>query len=119
MIVKHTNPCGAAERATILEAWAAALSGDPVSAFGGVVALTRPVDGSLAEELAGIFLELIVAPGFDPAGLEVLGRRPNLRLIVDPGLTGEPAGPRPGRSVRLDPDGRRSRPRREPGRSSR
>jgi len=93
VIVKHTNPCGAAERATIHEAWAAALSGDPVSAFGGVVALTRPVDTSLAEELARIFLELIVAPGYDPAALEVLGRRPNLRLIVDPGLTGEPASP--------------------------
>ncbi len=68
VIVKHTNPCGAAERATILEAWAAALAGDPVSAFGGVVALTRPVDGTLAEELAGIFLELIVAPGIRSGG---------------------------------------------------
>ncbi len=46
MIVKHTNPCGAAERPTLREAWDAALAGDPVSAFGGVVALTRPVDAA-------------------------------------------------------------------------
>ena len=51
VIVKHTNPCGAAERATPLEAWQAALAGDPVSAFGGVVALTRPVDAAMAEAL--------------------------------------------------------------------
>src|SRR6185436_4963420 len=67
VIVKHTNPCGAAERATPLEAWQAALAGDPVSAFGGVVALTRPVDVAMAEALTSIFLEVVVAPGFDPA----------------------------------------------------
>ncbi len=93
VIVKHTNPCGAAERATLLEAWQAALAGDPVSAFGGVVALTGPVDEALAEALTAIFLEVVVAPGFEPAALAVLGRQPNLRLIVDPGLAGEPAGP--------------------------
>ena len=63
VIVKHTNPCGAAERPTLLEAWAAALAGDPVSAFGGVVAVTRPVDRAVAEGLASIFLEVVVAPG--------------------------------------------------------
>jgi phosphoribosylaminoimidazolecarboxamide formyltransferase/IMP cyclohydrolase len=86
VIVKHTNPCGAAERPTILDAWAAALSGDPVSAFGGVVALTRPVDRPAAEALVSIFLEVVVAPAFDDAALEVLAAKPNLRLVVDPGL---------------------------------
>jgi phosphoribosylaminoimidazolecarboxamide formyltransferase / IMP cyclohydrolase len=86
VIVKHTNPCGAAERATLLEAWQAALAGDPVSAFGGVVALTGPVDEPLAEALVSIFLEIVVAPAFEPAALAVLARRPNLRLVVDPEL---------------------------------
>jgi phosphoribosylaminoimidazolecarboxamide formyltransferase/IMP cyclohydrolase len=86
VIVKHTNPCGAGERGTILEAWQAALSGDPVSAFGGVVALTREVDRSLAEALVSIFLEVVVAPAFDEGAREVLAARQNLRLIVDPSL---------------------------------
>ncbi len=86
VIVKHTNPCGAAERDTPLEAWQAALAGDPVSAFGGVVALTRPVDAAVAEALASIFLEVVVAPGFDAAALATLAAKPNLRLLVDPRL---------------------------------
>ena len=86
VIVKHTNPCGAAERDTLLGAWQAALSGDPVSAFGGVVALTGPVDAAVAEALAAIFLELVVAPAFEPAALAILARKANLRLVVDPGL---------------------------------
>jgi phosphoribosylaminoimidazolecarboxamide formyltransferase/IMP cyclohydrolase len=94
VIVKHTNPCGAAERPTLLEAWQAALAGDPVSAFGGVVALTRPVDEAVAEALASIFLEVIVAPGFDEAARSILARKPNLRLVVDPELgRDEPAPP--------------------------
>jgi AICAR transformylase/IMP cyclohydrolase PurH (only IMP cyclohydrolase domain in Aful) len=86
VIVKHTNPCGAAERPTLLEAWAAAFAGDPVSAFGGVVALTRPVDRAVAEALVAIFLEVVVAPSFDADALEVLARKPNLRLVLDPDL---------------------------------
>lgn len=86
VIVKHTNPCGAAERPSLLEAWSAALAGDPISAFGGVVALTRRVDRSVAEALVSIFLEVVVAPAFDAAALEVLAAKPNLRLVVDPGL---------------------------------
>jgi phosphoribosylaminoimidazolecarboxamide formyltransferase/IMP cyclohydrolase len=84
VIVKHTNPCGAAERSTLLAAWEAALAGDPVSAFGGVVGLTRVVDASVAEALVSIFLEVVVAPGFDDAALAVLATKPNLRLVVDP-----------------------------------
>src|SRR3954451_7161637 len=61
VIAKHTNPCGAAERPSLLEAWEAALAGDPVSAFGGVVALTGPVDADTAEALTSIFLEVVVA----------------------------------------------------------
>jgi phosphoribosylaminoimidazolecarboxamide formyltransferase/IMP cyclohydrolase len=86
VIVKHTNPCGAAERGTLLEAWEAALAGDPVSAFGGVVALTGAVDRPLAERLTSIFLEVVVAPAFDADAREVLATKPNLRLVVDPSL---------------------------------
>jgi len=86
VIVKHTNACGAAERATLLEAWESALAGDPVSAFGGVVALTGEIDRAVAERLASIFLEVVVAPGFDAAALEVLAGKPNLRLLHDPSL---------------------------------
>jgi phosphoribosylaminoimidazolecarboxamide formyltransferase/IMP cyclohydrolase len=93
VIVKHTNPCGAAERATLLDAWAAALEADPVSAFGGVVALTRPVDAAMAERLVSIFLEIVIAPAFDPAALEVLATKPNLRVLVDEVLAEDgPAG---------------------------
>ena len=95
VIVKHTNPCGASERSTLLEAWQAALAGDPVSAFGGVVALTRPVDRAVAEALASIFLEVVVAPAFDAASLAVLAGKPNLRLLVDPELSRDEPGPAP------------------------
>ena len=89
VIVKHTNPCGAAERGSLLDAWDAALAGDPVSAFGGVVAITGPVDRPLAERLTSIFLEVVVAPAFDEGALEVLATKPNLRLVVDRAL-GDP-----------------------------
>ena len=114
VIVKHTNPCGAAERPTLAAAWDDAVAADPVSAFGGVVALTRPVDRVVAERLAGIFLEVVVAPAFDAAALEVLAAKPNLRLVVDPvlgadadgradapaGAAAEPARPDPTGSLR-------------------
>ncbi len=102
VIVKHTNACGAAERGTLLEAWEAALAGDPVSAFGGVVAVTRTVDRAVAERLVGIFLEVVVAPGFDADALEVLGAKPNLRLLLDPDLASDlaPAAPSPRASLR-------------------
>ena len=86
VIVKHTNPCGAAERETLLEAWDAALAGDPVSAFGGVVAITGTVDRALAERLTSLFLEVVVAPAYDVAALGVLATKPNLRLVEDPSL---------------------------------
>jgi phosphoribosylaminoimidazolecarboxamide formyltransferase/IMP cyclohydrolase len=93
VIVKHTNPCGAAERTTLGEAWSAALEADPVSAFGGVVALTRPVTAAIAELLNAIFLEIVVAPAFEPDALEILARKPNLRVLVDEALADDaPAG---------------------------
>jgi phosphoribosylaminoimidazolecarboxamide formyltransferase / IMP cyclohydrolase len=95
VIVKHTIPCGAAERSTLLEAWTSALSGDPVSAFGGVVALTRRVDARVAEALVSIFLEVVVAPAFDDAALAVLATKPNLRLVLDPTLARDEIGPDP------------------------
>jgi phosphoribosylaminoimidazolecarboxamide formyltransferase/IMP cyclohydrolase len=94
VIVKHMNPCGAAERPTLREAWDAALAGDPVSAFGGVVALTRPVDAATAEGLASLFLEVVVAPGYDDEARGLLAAKANLRLIVDPVL-GSDAPPQP------------------------
>jgi len=94
VIVKHTNPCGAAERATLLDAWTAALAGDPEAAFGGVVAVTRPVDAELAAALTSLFLEVVVAPAFEPAALGVLAAKPNLRLVLDPRLADDPAAPR-------------------------
>ena len=101
VIVKHTNPCGAAERPTLLEAREAALPGDPVSAFGGVVAITGTVDRALAERLVSIFLEVVVAPWFDEAALEVLATKPNLRLVLDASLDA-------GTDVDADPDAPRA-----------
>jgi phosphoribosylaminoimidazolecarboxamide formyltransferase / IMP cyclohydrolase len=84
VIVKHTTPCGLAIAASPLEAYRRALAGDPVSAFGGIVAFNDRVDAATAAELAGTFLEIVVAPGFEPAALETLQRKKNLRLIVLP-----------------------------------
>ena len=89
VIVKHTNPCGAAERTTILDAWEAALEADPVSAFGGVVALTREVDRAVAVALTSIFLEIVVAPSYAPEALEVLASKANLRVLVDEALASD------------------------------
>ena len=89
-IVKHTNPCGAAFGATLEEAYAGALEGDPQSAFGGVAGLSRPLDAATAKRIAGIFTEVVVAPGFDDEALAVLAGKPSLRLVqVDPA---RPAG---------------------------
>jgi phosphoribosylaminoimidazolecarboxamide formyltransferase / IMP cyclohydrolase len=89
VIVKHTNPCGAAERASLIDAWTAALEADPVSAFGGVVALTREIDRAVAEALVSIFLEIVVAPSFTAEALEVLSTKPNLRVLIDEALASD------------------------------
>jgi phosphoribosylaminoimidazolecarboxamide formyltransferase/IMP cyclohydrolase len=102
VVVKHTNPCGAAERDSLLEAWRGALAGDPEAAFGGVVALTRPVTADVARELTTIFLEVVVAPSFDAAALAVLAEKPNLRLVEDPALASEPEGAETDGTIRVD-----------------
>jgi phosphoribosylaminoimidazolecarboxamide formyltransferase / IMP cyclohydrolase len=91
VIVKHANPCGAAEADDAMAAWDGALAGDPVSAFGGVVALNAPVDAALAERLTSMFLEVVLAPFVDESAIEVLARKPNLRVLLDPGLGAPPA----------------------------
>jgi phosphoribosylaminoimidazolecarboxamide formyltransferase/IMP cyclohydrolase len=80
-IIKHTNPCGTATGSTLKEAYERALAADPVSAFGGVIGLNRPVDREAAEEMAKLFVEAIAAPGFEPAALEVFAAKKNLRLV--------------------------------------
>ena len=85
-IIKHTNPCGTATGKTLAEAYRRALECDPVSAFGGVIGVNRPVDAAAATEMAKLFLEVIAAPAFDPAAREVFSSKKNLRLVeVPPG----------------------------------
>ncbi len=81
VIIKHTNPCGASTGATVLEAYTRALAADPVSAFGGVLGINREVDGAAAEEIAKLFVEAIVAPGFSAEAVARFGAKKNLRLI--------------------------------------
>ena len=80
-IIKHTNPCGAATGATVLEAYRKALECDPVSAFGGVIGINQTVDGEAAEEIAKLFVEAIAAPAFTPEARERFAAKKNLRLV--------------------------------------
>ena len=80
-IIKHTNPAGTATGKTLVEAYKKALECDPVSAFGGVIAVNRPVDGAVAEEMAKLFLEVIAAPSFDEAARAKFASKKNLRLV--------------------------------------
>jgi phosphoribosylaminoimidazolecarboxamide formyltransferase/IMP cyclohydrolase len=84
VIIKHNNPCGAAEQGSLVEAYRRALASDPVSAFGGVMAFNRVVDAATAEEIAKLFAECIAAPGFDVKALEILAAKKNLRLLELP-----------------------------------
>ena len=81
VIIKHTNPCGVAMGARVEEAFAKAFACDPQSAYGGVVVLNRPVTKALAETLAEHFVEVIFAPSYDEGVVEVLQRRPALRIL--------------------------------------
>ena len=85
-VIKHTNPCGLATKAALVDAYRAARAGDEVSAFGGVVALNREVDAETAEALAETFLEIIIAPGFSEAAQARLSAKKNLRLLAVEGL---------------------------------
>ncbi|MFQ3589960.1 MAG: bifunctional phosphoribosylaminoimidazolecarboxamide formyltransferase/IMP cyclohydrolase [Chloracidobacterium sp.] len=82
VIVKHTNPCGVGLAAVPLEAFRLARATDPTAAFGGIVAFNQPVDAGTATELSEIFLEVVIAPGFDDAAQKVLAAKKNLRLLV-------------------------------------
>jgi phosphoribosylaminoimidazolecarboxamide formyltransferase/IMP cyclohydrolase len=83
VIVKHANPCGVAVAATIEEAYAKALASDPLSAYGGVVVLNRAVSAELGASLATQFVEVLLAPGYDEAGLEALRAKQNVRILHD------------------------------------
>ena len=80
-IIKHTNPCGTAVGNTLADAYRRALECDPVSAFGGVIGVNRMIDAETATEMAKLFLEVIAAPGFEDAALQIFAAKKNLRLV--------------------------------------
>ncbi|GLQ63715.1 bifunctional phosphoribosylaminoimidazolecarboxamide formyltransferase/IMP cyclohydrolase [Gluconobacter cerinus] len=86
VIVKHANPCGVASAETLEQAWIAALRCDPVSAFGGIVAVNRTLDAETAQRISAIFTEVIVAPDADAQAIEILSRKKNLRLLLTGGM---------------------------------
>jgi phosphoribosylaminoimidazolecarboxamide formyltransferase/IMP cyclohydrolase len=90
VVVKHTNPCGVAVASDLVTAWERALAADPVSAFGGVVAIRGPVDGALARGLASLFLEVVVAEAFTSEALAALSTKRDLRLLVDSAIIAPP-----------------------------
>ena len=96
VIVKHANPCGVAGGTTLLQAWHAALACDSVSAFGGIVAVNRPLDAATAEAISAIFTEVVVAPDADPAARAIMATKKNVRLLLTGGFP-DPA--RGGQSV--------------------
>ncbi len=83
VIIKHNNPCGVAIAKDVGTAYQRANACDPVSAYGGVIALNRPVDDALGEALAGTFVEVLIAPGYSEAALSALTRKPNTRLLLN------------------------------------
>jgi phosphoribosylaminoimidazolecarboxamide formyltransferase/IMP cyclohydrolase len=83
-IIKHTNPCGVAVGKGVEEAYMRALESDERSAFGGIVAANRPVDGFAAKRMTEIFTEIVIAPGFTQPGLEILKTKKNLRIMLAP-----------------------------------
>ena len=85
-IVKHANPCGVALGSSLADAYGKALACDPVSAFGGVLAFNRALDGATAQEIAKLFTEIIIAPDADDDARRILGAKKNLRLLIAGGL---------------------------------
>ena len=94
VIVKHANPCGVAVAATIEEAWEQALAADPVSAFGCVAILNRPVEGALGARIAEHFVEVLLAPGYDGEAVQALRAKKSLRLLADRERRADPPGER-------------------------
>jgi phosphoribosylaminoimidazolecarboxamide formyltransferase/IMP cyclohydrolase len=92
VIVKHANPCGVAEGENLAAAWTRALASDPVSAFGGIVAVNRALDAALAELLTTLFLEVAIAPAIAEDAKAILAARGNLRLLAAGGMP-DPAAP--------------------------
>ena len=86
VIVKHATPCGVATATTLAEAWDLAFRCDPISPFGGIVAVNRTLDAAAAEKIAAIFTEVIIAPDADEAARAILARKRNLRLLLTGGL---------------------------------
>jgi phosphoribosylaminoimidazolecarboxamide formyltransferase / IMP cyclohydrolase len=95
VIIKHANPCGVAVGRTVIEAYERAFACDPVSAFGGIIAVNRRLDRAAAEAIAGQFVEVLIAPDYAPEALDVMTDRPNARVLQDEErrvpLTGDPA----------------------------
>ncbi len=92
VIIKHTNPCGlACDKEQLVEAYKRAHQGDPISAYGGIIGFNRVVDVMTAAELAPIFYEAIIAPGYTAEALEILAQKKNLRLLTTDSLIGPPA----------------------------
>jgi phosphoribosylaminoimidazolecarboxamide formyltransferase / IMP cyclohydrolase len=87
VIVKHNNPCGVAVGKDLFEAYATAREVDPVSAYGSVVSLNRPLDKKMAEEICSTFVEVVAAPSFNPDAIEVMKKKENLRVLVLPEKT--------------------------------
>jgi phosphoribosylaminoimidazolecarboxamide formyltransferase / IMP cyclohydrolase len=96
-IIKHANPCGAATGGTLREAWDKALAGDPVSAFGGIVAFNRSLDAATAEAIGRLLIEVVIAPQVEEEAISVLARKTSLRLLVTGGIPDTAA---PGRTFR-------------------
>jgi len=96
-IIKHANPCGAAIGGTLRKAWDKALAGDPVSAFGGIVALNRSLDAATAEAIGRLLIEVVIAPQVEEEAISVLARKTSLRLLVTGGIPDTAA---PGRTFR-------------------
>jgi phosphoribosylaminoimidazolecarboxamide formyltransferase/IMP cyclohydrolase len=92
VIVKHANPCGVAVAGSSVAAYRAALACDPVSAFGGIIALNRTLDAETADALAPLFAEVVIAPDAEAEALRILGRKTQLRLLLTGGLP-DPAAP--------------------------
>ncbi|CCH68138.1 IMP cyclohydrolase [Richelia intracellularis HH01] len=89
-ILKHTNPCGVGVSNTLLSAYCKAFAADPISAFGGIVALNHPIKADVATELTKTFLECVVAPGCDDAAKEIISNKSKLRLLVLPDFISSP-----------------------------
>jgi len=96
-IIKHANPCGVAEGPDLVDAYRRALACDPVSAYGGIVALNRPLDAAAARAVTEIFTEVIIAPGASPEAITIVAARKNLRLVLADGL---PDAAAPGLTVK-------------------